>query len=207
VDKKPLIGVSICAVVLLVLGSLSNVVGYQSVKSTAMSESPLFSVRTKRATNQQQNIINSQYIGMGKDTLMQFPTRDNRNELLRNCIEIISKMDESTFKRLIEEYIQKIRQENTLRDTDSNEISQTFRQLKTKPETIMNTFIYGNNFNQIALFHYTCNDMTSGNWYPGCFFYEILLSIYWLIEFIFFIFIYKITPTNLYPEFCDYNLF
>jgi hypothetical protein len=33
-DKKPLIGVSICAVVLLVLGSLTNVVGYQSVKLT-----------------------------------------------------------------------------------------------------------------------------------------------------------------------------
>jgi hypothetical protein len=33
-DKKPLIGVSICAVVLLILGSLSNVVGYQSVKSS-----------------------------------------------------------------------------------------------------------------------------------------------------------------------------
>ena len=32
-DKYPLIGVSICAVVLLVLGSLTNVVGYQSVKS------------------------------------------------------------------------------------------------------------------------------------------------------------------------------
>jgi len=32
-DKYPLIGVSICAVVLLVLGSLSNVVGYQSVQS------------------------------------------------------------------------------------------------------------------------------------------------------------------------------
>ena len=31
-DKKPLIVVSICAVVLLVLGSLSNVVGYQSVQ-------------------------------------------------------------------------------------------------------------------------------------------------------------------------------
>jgi len=32
-NKISLIGVSICAVVLLVLGSLSNVVGYQSVKS------------------------------------------------------------------------------------------------------------------------------------------------------------------------------
>ena len=38
-DKKPLIVVSICAVVLLVLGSLSNVVGYQSVKSNGISES------------------------------------------------------------------------------------------------------------------------------------------------------------------------
>jgi hypothetical protein len=33
-DKKPLIGVSICAVVLLILGSLSNVVGYQTVQSS-----------------------------------------------------------------------------------------------------------------------------------------------------------------------------
>jgi parallel beta-helix repeat protein len=33
VNKKPLIGVSICAVVLLVLGSLSNVVGYQTVQT------------------------------------------------------------------------------------------------------------------------------------------------------------------------------
>jgi hypothetical protein len=33
-DKKPLIVVSICAVVLLILGSLSNVVGYQQVQSS-----------------------------------------------------------------------------------------------------------------------------------------------------------------------------
>jgi hypothetical protein len=33
-DKKPLMMISICAVVLLVLGSLNNVVGYQSVQSS-----------------------------------------------------------------------------------------------------------------------------------------------------------------------------
>jgi hypothetical protein len=33
-DKKPLIGVSICAVVLLILTSLSNVVGFQTVQSS-----------------------------------------------------------------------------------------------------------------------------------------------------------------------------
>jgi hypothetical protein len=36
-DKKPLIVVSLCAVVLLVLGSLSNVVGYQTVQSSNQS--------------------------------------------------------------------------------------------------------------------------------------------------------------------------
>jgi hypothetical protein len=34
VNKKPLIGVSICAVVLLVLASLGNVVGYQTIQSS-----------------------------------------------------------------------------------------------------------------------------------------------------------------------------
>jgi len=35
-DKRPLIGVSICAVILLILASLSNVVGYQTVQSSAI---------------------------------------------------------------------------------------------------------------------------------------------------------------------------
>jgi len=33
-DNKPLIGISICAVILLVLASLSNVVGYQTIQSS-----------------------------------------------------------------------------------------------------------------------------------------------------------------------------
>jgi len=45
-DKKPLIGVSILVVVLLVLGSLSNVMGYQTVKSIIQPDSPLSAVFT-----------------------------------------------------------------------------------------------------------------------------------------------------------------
>jgi hypothetical protein len=39
-DKKPLIGVSILAVVLLVLGSLSNVVGIESAQSCGCGDPP-----------------------------------------------------------------------------------------------------------------------------------------------------------------------
>src|SRR5512136_1622086 len=115
-NKKPLIGVSILAMVLLVLGSLSNVVGYQSVKTT-VNDSPLFQTRTQRATNQQQNILTSQYLGMEKGNLWQFPIRDSRTERIKKAINIISKMDDKTFERFTELCIQRIKQDKSLKDT------------------------------------------------------------------------------------------
>jgi hypothetical protein len=146
-DKYPLIGVSICAVVLLVLGSLSNVVGYQSVKSTALNDSPLFTTRTQRATNQQQNSITSQYLGKGKGNLLRFPIRDNQTERLNKVIESIKKMDDKTFKRFIELCIQRARQDNTIKETNLDELMLLLHQLRTKPETITNSFINKNNYN------------------------------------------------------------
>ena len=43
-DKKPLIGVSICAVVLLVLGSLSNVVGNENTENCGCGVPPCWPV-------------------------------------------------------------------------------------------------------------------------------------------------------------------
>ena len=172
-NKKPLIGVSICAVVLLVLGSLSNVVGYQSVKSTALNESPLFSVRTKRAINQASgDILTSDYLGKGKENLLQFPTRDNKTELLKKVIKFISKMDDKTFARFTELCIQRTRQDNTLSDTNPNEIIQMLQLLRTKPETITHSFISRNNYNL------TSNDLiTICYWFPGCIPFFIIWSI------------------------------
>jgi len=99
VDKKPLIGVSIIIVVLLVLGSLSNVVGYQSVKST-VNDSPLFQTRTQRATNQQQNSITCQYLGKGLETHLKFLARDNKTELMKKAIRILNKMTDKELDQL-----------------------------------------------------------------------------------------------------------
>jgi hypothetical protein len=156
-DKYPLIGVSIIAVVLLILGSLTNVVGYQSMKSSAMSESPLFSMRTQRATDQQRNILTSQYLGKGKENLLQFPTRDNKTELLIKAIDFINKMDEKTFARFMELCIQKVRQDNTLRDISHYEIIQALLLLKTNPKAILNSFTNRNN-----------HPITSSEWFSLC---------------------------------------
>jgi hypothetical protein len=58
-QKYLVIGICICAVVLLVLGSLSNVVGYQNVKST-VNDSPFFQPSTQKAKMEtQENELDS----------------------------------------------------------------------------------------------------------------------------------------------------
>jgi hypothetical protein len=171
VDKKPLIVVSICAVVLLVLGSLSNVVGYQSVKST-VNDSPLFQTRTQRATNQQQNSITSQYLGMGKETLWQIPISDNKTEQLRKAIDIISKMDDKTFEQFIKSCIQKVRQDNTFSETN-NEIIQMLQLLRKQSKTIIFSFTNKNNQEWLPTYDFYSVCIA----FPGCWIILIVLAI------------------------------
>jgi hypothetical protein len=171
VDKKPLIVVSICAVVLLVLGSLSNVVGYQSVKST-VNDSPLFQTRTQRATNQQQNSITSKYLGMGKETLWQIPISDNKTEQLRKAIDIISKMDDKTFEQFIKSCIQKVRQDNTFSETN-NEIIQMLQLLRKQSKTIIFSFTNKNNQEWLPTYDFYSVCIA----FPGCWIILIVLAI------------------------------
>jgi len=170
-DKKPLIVVSLCAVVLLVLGSLSNVVGYQSVKST-VNDSPLFQTRTQRATNQQQNTLTSQYLGMGKRTLLQFPFRDNTTESLKKAIDIISQIDDKTFDQFIESCIQKVRQDNTFSKTN-NEITQMLQLLRKQSKTIIFSVTYKNNQEWLPTYDYYSVCVA----FPGCWIILIVLAI------------------------------
>jgi uncharacterized protein YehS (DUF1456 family) len=153
------------------MGSLSNVVGYQSVKST-VSDSPLFTTRTQRAINQQQNIITSQYLGMGKHDLVQFSMRDNKTETLKKIINYINKMDDKVFADLTKLVIQKAKQENIIRDTDLVEIVKTISLLRTNPE-IIDFFTYTND--QSFYSSWLCH--TSSNWIPGCIIFWIFMPI------------------------------
>jgi len=177
-DKKPLIGVSILAVVLLVMGSLSNVVGYQSVKSTTVNDSPLFQTRTQRATNKQQNCITSQFLGMKKGNLLRFPMRDNRIESLIKAIEYIGKMDDKTFDLLTKSCIQKVRQDNTFSGTN-NEIIQMLQLLRKQSKTII--FSFTNKNNQVGLPTYYGYTLCS--WVPGCWI-EIIFNLLFILPII-----------------------
>ena len=133
-DKKPLILISLCVVFLLVLSSLGNVMGYQSMKST-VHDSPLFQTRTQRATKQQQNALTTQYLGMEKGSFSQFPFRDNRTQQLKKAIDIISRIDDETFAWFIELWIRNIKHSYSLTEIPPTDLLQIVCQLRTKSET------------------------------------------------------------------------
>ncbi len=141
-NTRPLIGVSICAVVLLVLGSLSNVVGYQSVKLT-VNDSPLFQTRTQRATNQQKNTLISQYIGMGGGNLLQFPIRNDRTELIQKFIERIRTIDDSAFKRFVNEFVSYLNNNDKFYENKKQVVCDLYR-LRENSEKIKMPAVYTN---------------------------------------------------------------
>jgi hypothetical protein len=175
-DKKPLIGVSILAVTLLVLGSLTNVVGYQTVKSTAVNDSPLFATRTQRATNQQQNLLTSQYIGMGKGNLLQFPIRDNRTIQIQKTIEQIRTMDENSYNRFICNAINQIRRSNNYKDINIKKFINGLNQLR---ESKQNIIIYQDSDDDRRTWLF--NFVATACWIPGCILLSAILIIILII--------------------------
>jgi len=169
------IGISITSIVLLMFNLLTNVVGNQSVTSIT-NDSPLFQTRTQRATNQQQNIITSQYLGMGKETFLQFSIQDNRNEQLKKTIDIISKMGDKTFAQFTELCIQKARQDNTLQGISDYQIIQALLLLKTNPKAIINSDKIRNNQDSLRTEYTQCGTRTMCVWGPGC----LLILLFWI---------------------------
>jgi hypothetical protein len=163
-------------VVLLLMASLSNVVGYQSVKST-VNDSPLFNVRTQRATNQQQNTLLSQYLGKGKMANIYFSNRNNTTELLKRVMELISKMDDSSYEQLMNLCLQKIKKDDAQRNHKANKITRLFRQLKTKPEITDQVIPKNNNL----LYTMPLPAPSICYWEPGCILWVLLLELYFLI--------------------------
>jgi len=163
------IGISITAVVLLVLGSLSNVVGYQSVKSTTVNDSPLFTTRTQRATNQQQNSITSQYLGMGKVSEFNglIPSSNNEKMLLQKALKRLQGMDDTTFNKFLENVLYCLRTPDKYKEVNVPQLIFTIHQIKENP-ILFEQYLANNNKDLNA------NDFpTICTWFPGCVLFAI----------------------------------
>jgi hypothetical protein len=172
--KYPLIGVSIIAMILLVLGSLTNVIGYQSVQLSGVNGSPLFSVRTSRASNEKNNnSFTSKYLGKGQNSIP-FPVRDNRTELIQKILVRIKAMDDDTFNRFVSNIVKQLDHMGPLKDVGSKEVIKILGQVR---ESIFRSVVFNDANNLNGTDFYT--GYPTINLSPGCGVIWILL--FWII--------------------------
>ena len=141
--KKILIG-SIIAVVLLTLVSFTSAVGYSSVESDRKIISPLFGIRTKRAINNKQDAITSDYIGKGKAINILLPKRNDDVNLMYRMINFISKTNDKTFDRFLDLVCNSLSNEEVFDNEKIDEIDEQIRYVREYPDEVKNVVTVDN---------------------------------------------------------------
>lgn len=100
IDRKIIIGSTI-TIVLIILASIIPVIGVQTLKIDSSEASPLFNIRTQRATDtESQQTFRSNYIG--KDRNIDIPlTFQTRATVVHNIIKRINEMDDASFEKFL----------------------------------------------------------------------------------------------------------
>ena len=168
-NKKILVAGSIIAAIIIVLASFTSVVGFNTAKSTSAKASPLFGIRTRRATNDDsQDSITSDYIGKGREVTIPLPTINDKTVLLQKFMERIVKMDDTTFNRFADSFISHLHRDNKFKDADVLRVIAELHQLRANPDLIKNYNIEGEEYNLQNSPADTINYPTNGCWVPGC---------------------------------------
>ena len=166
-EKRILLG-SIIAVVILILVSFTGVIGYQTTKSSTNAKaSPLFSVRTSRAIDEESKDFTYDYVGKGEESVLSIPKRDDRTESLQKFIVLIRKMDDETFDKYINELFNRLIQEDKIRDSYINRLVTEINQLKINSEKLMN-YLFDEKLDPPFFTMF---------WFSGCILFYVLMVI------------------------------
>ncbi len=168
-DKKILIG-SIIAVAILILVSFTGVVGYQTTKSSTIARaSPLFTVRSSRAIDEESKDLTCDYVGKGEENEIHLPERNGRTESVDIIINCIKMMDEKSFDMLVDLIIRYLHQKHNSQEFSENKIVNTLNQMRVNPD--YNYYIVEEKSDPSVLPSY-CN-----GWEPGCLFIRLLTQL------------------------------
>lgn len=147
-QTKSMIKRSAFAVVILcLLGSLGVVVGEHLVTTTPAQDSPLFTTRILRATNQKQGIITPKYLGRGTKNFLNLQLQKDLANEVQQLLRILLRMDKKTMERWVAQ--------GTMKGMSVENLSQVEPQILPTCDSFT----------------------ACGNWAPGCYLKEILAMI------------------------------
>ena len=136
-NNKILLG-SIIAVVILVLVSFTGVVGYQTTKSSTIAKaSPLFTIRSSGAIDEESKDLSCDYVGKGVVTNIYLPKGNDRTDSVDALINVIKRMDDKSLQRFAYFITYRLHQTDELQQYDSEDIFQSLKQLRDNPDNVI----------------------------------------------------------------------
>ncbi|GAF78917.1 unnamed protein product [marine sediment metagenome] len=136
-NKKILIG-SIIAVAILVLVSFTGVVGYQTTQhSTIAKASPLFTIRSSRAIDEESKDLTCEYVGKGSESGIFIPERDRKLSQIYKIIKKISQIDTKS-NRFINLLMNQVYQVKPISNENLHELMNKLSQIRNNPEGVTN---------------------------------------------------------------------
>ena len=172
--KRKIFVSSIFSVVIIILMSFTNVIGYTSNNSDSVEISPLFITRTNKAIEQDNNLFSSNYIGKGKEIKIQFPEKNNEKEMICKYIDAICHMDDNSFKRLISKTIFQVNKDDKLKDIGANKVLLLLNSMRVYPDELKSFLLNEKDVEK----KFTTSNYTIGlKWKPGCFLQLLISSI------------------------------
>lgn len=161
-NYKSILISSICIPAILIITSFTTVAEYQSNSTNITAASPLFTIRSNRAIDEESKDIVSDYIGKGKKILFKLPSLNNRNRRLQKVIDRIIMMDDKTFKSFLNLIINEIRNNDKYDEVNINEVITTIQQIRNNLKTI----ILDESKNNISTIGHDFTPTVC--WFPGC---------------------------------------
>ena len=166
-DKKILI-VGIIAVAILVLVSFTGVVGYQSTKSSNIAKaSPLFTVRSRRAIDEESKGLTCDYVWRGEESVLSIPKRDSETSRIQKAIDI---MDDKAFSKFVTRIILSLKYQEQMTGKETSDALQALHNIRRNP----NDMKYYDT-KDIPLDE--TSEYLSCNWFPGCNIFRIIVEI------------------------------
>ena len=169
-NKKILIG-SLVAIAILVLVSFTGVVGYQTTKSSTIAKaSPLFTIRSSRAIDEESKDIACDYVWRGEESVLSIPKRDSETSRIQKAIDIISKMDDKAFSKFVTRIILNLKYQEQMTGKETSDALQALHNMRRNP----NDMKYYDT-KDIPLDE--TSEYLSCHWFPGCYIFTFYLYI------------------------------
>ena len=101
--------------------------------------SPLFGVRTKRAVNDEQEPVESDFLGKGEKINIHLPERDDKVVLIERFISSVEKMDEKSLDRVIDIVLLRLNNDNIV-SISKSEIKEAISFIVNNPDLAKNYY-------------------------------------------------------------------